>query len=77
MLSVQQLVAPLGFAARLAPRLLAFDSLNAQTLFAALTPCTRENCTELLLPADAARLERDVAEQLLRDRSSSTSRRPT
>ena len=69
LLSVRLLVAPPGFAAQgwhLDYR--AFDSLNAQTLFAALTPCTRENCTELLLPFDAARLERDVAEQLLRDR---------
>ena len=69
LLSVRLLVAPPGFAAQgwhLDYR--AFDSLNAQTLFAALTPCTRENCTELLLPADAAQLERDVAEQLLRDR---------
>ena len=59
LLSVRLLVAPPGFAAQgwhLDYR--AFDSLNAQTLFAALTPCTRENCTELLLPANAAQLER-------------------
>ena len=70
LLSVRLLVAPPGYEPQgwhLDYR--AFDCLATQTVFAALTPCTAENCTELLMPTDegaAARLDAAVAEELLR-----------
>ena len=70
LLSVRILVAPPGFAPQgwhLDYR--AHDCLATQTVFAALTPCTAENCTEMLVPADEpamARLDEAVGEELLR-----------